>query len=147
MIRGFEKVSYAPEDVVLPCKKTKGSACYDIYLAQDVEVCPGECTKNIPTFVKAYMPENEVLLVFIRSSVGVKRNVALVNSVGVIDNDYYNNPDNEGNVGIALHNFGREKQTFRKGDRIAQAMFVKFGVADNDNVTDVRKGGIGSTGL
>lgn len=146
-VRGFEKVSYAPDDVIMPTRKTKGSAAYDFYLCEDVELPPHSYSKIIPTYIKAYMPEDEVLLLHIRSSIGLLKHVTLCNATGIIDTDYYDNPENEGNIGLALYNYGDEAQMFHKGDRIMQGMFVKYGVVDNDVTTGERKGGTGSTGL
>ena len=150
-VRGFELVSNAPEDTKLPTRKTEGSACYDFYLTEDVTVMP--CwlqafmkPKIIQTYIKAYMPKDEVLLLYIRSSVGLLKGITLGNNVGVIDTDYYNNEENEGNIGLVLVNRGWLPIKFKKGDRIMQGMFVKYGVVDNDNTTGERKGGTGSTG-
>lgn len=145
-VRGFEKVSNAPEDTVLPTRKTKGSAGYDFYLPCDVVIPPRGTSEIILSGVKAYMPQNEVLLLHIRSSVGLLKRVTLANCTGVIDSDFYNNPDNEGNIGFVLQNNSDKEQSFKKGDRIAQGMFVGYGVVDDDNTTGERKGGTGSTG-
>lgn len=144
--RGFEKVSYADDDVLLPTRKTKGSACYDFYLPCDVVVPARGSTEIIQTGIKAYMPEDEVLLLHIRSSIGLLKHVTLANCTGIIDTDYYNNPDNEGNIGLVLQNDSDVAVAFHKGDRIMQGMFVKYGVVENDNTTGERKGGTGSTG-
>lgn len=144
--RGFEKVSYAPKDTMLPTRKTKGSAGYDFYLPCDVVVAPKSFSEIIPTNIKAYMPENEVLLLHIRSSIGLLRHVTLANCTGIIDSDYYNNPDNEGNIGLVLQNNSDMAQVFHKGDRIMQGVFVAYGVVNCDKTTGERKGGTGSTG-
>lgn len=144
--RCFALVKDAPADTKLPTRKTKGSAGYDFYLPCDVVLEPYGDSPIIQTGVKAYMPEDEVLLLFIRSSVGIMKNVTLSNSVGVIDASYCDNPDNEGNIGLKLHNNSPHTVTFKKGERIMQGVFVKYGVVDDDNATEERKGGIGSTG-
>ena len=145
-MRKFALVKDAPADTKLPTRKTKGSAGYDFYLPRDVVLEPYGDSPVIQTGVKAYMPEDEVLLLFIRSSVGIMKNVTLSNSVGVIDASYCDNPDNEGNIGLKLHNNSPHTVTFKKGERIMQGVFVKYGVVDDDNATEERKGGIGSTG-
>ena len=145
-MRHFALVKGAPADTKLPTRKTKGSAGYDFYLPCDVALEPYGDSPIIQTGVKAYMPEDEVLLLFVRSSVGIMKNVTLSNSVGVIDASYCDNPDNEGNIGLKLHNNSPHTVTFKKGERIMQGVFVKYGVVDDDNVTEERKGGIGSTG-
>lgn len=150
-IRGFEAVKGAPADTKLPTRKTKGSACYDFYLPEDVTVLPWWLQAFfkptiIQTNVKAYMQEDEVLLLYIRSSIGLLKGVTLGNNVGVIDCDYYNNEENDGNIGLVLVNRGWLPKRFKKGERIMQGMFAKFGVVDNDCTTGERKGGTGSTG-
>lgn len=149
-VRKFEAVSYAPADTILPTRKTKGSAGYDFYLPCDVIVYPWWMQlfmkpQVIQTNVKASMEEDDVLLLYIRSSIGLIKGITLANNVGVIDCDYYNNPDNEGNIGLVL--VGRDflPKKLKRGERIMQGIFTKFGVVENDAVTHERKGGIGST--
>lgn len=143
--RGFELVSYAPEGAKLPTRKTKGSACYDFYLPCDLVVPARGCSEIIQTGIKAYMPQDEVLLLHVRSSVGLLKHITLANCTGIIDCDFYNNPDNEGNIGLVLQNNSDKDVQFKAGERIMQGMFAKFYVAENDNATGERKGGIGST--
>lgn len=92
------------------------------------------------------MQDNEVLLLFVRSSIGLLKHITLENNTGVIDASYYNNEDNEGNIGFAFRNNGDEPQTIFKGERVVQAMFINYLVSDGDCATEERKGGIGSTG-
>lgn len=145
-IRGFEKTVDAPEKVQLPARSTEHSAGYDFFTADDVNIPPG-MTASIKTHVKAYMQPNEVLLVFPRSSIGIKRDMRLMNCVGVIDADYYSNATNDGNIIVNYKNEGIEYQIIKAGDKIAQGIFVPFLLADNDDDVkkDVRTGGIGST--
>lgn len=145
-IRGFEIVTkYRKDSLNLPERKTKGSAGYDLACANDTVI-----KKNnfafVPTGIKAYMPEDEVLEVYPRSSLGFKKHLLLLNSVGVIDSDYYNNPDNEGEIMLILYNFGNNDIKITKGERIAQGIFKKYLVADNDDNDNLRVGGLGSTG-
>lgn len=144
MRRGFEKVS-GYEYVNLPKRKTKQSAGYDIESAVNVVINPGE-TKLIQTGLKAYMCENEWMGIYIRSSIAVKYGIVLANSVAVIDSDYYNNPDNEGHIMIALMNTSEMPYTVKKGDRIAQGIFHQYYKVDGDSADGDRTGGIGSTG-
>lgn len=138
--RGYEEAG-----VELPSRGTKFSAGYDFRTLTRVELKPGE-QKVVPTGVKAEMDGDDVLLVFPRSSVGIKKGVVLANTVGVIDADYYNNPDNDGHILIALKNLSDSTAVFEKGERIAQGIFVKYGVTSDDKVLSERKGGTGSTG-
>jgi len=82
----------------------------------------------------------------IRSSMAIKRHLALVNSTGIIDSDYYNNEDNEGHIMIALLNYGKETVSLEKGERVAQGIFSKYLITNDDDATGIRTGGIGSTG-
>ena len=144
--RRFALVKDAPLSAILPSRKTKYSAGYDFFLPQDVVIAPHSYSEAIPTYVKAYFPENEVLLLFVRSSVGFKKGVTLANNVGVIDSDYVDNVDNEGNIGLKLYNHTDHVVKFYAGESIMQGIFVKYGVVDNDVAINERKGGIGSTG-
>ena len=93
------------------------------------------------------MCTDEVLLLYVRSSVGIKRHCVLANGTGVIDSTYANNPDNDGNITIALTNVGDQVQYFNKGERVMQGVFVKYLITDHDcPLSNTRKGGIGSSG-
>ena len=144
--RKFYPVKNAPADTVLPKRKTAKSAGYDFVLPCDVRLNPHSISAIIPTNVKASMPDDEVLMLYIRSSIGIKHHVTLANGTGIIDADYFSNPDNDGNIGICLQNNSDEIVSFRKGERIMQGIFVKYAVCDSDETNEVRKGGFGSTG-
>lgn len=146
--RGFEVVKeYQDKNINLPERKTAASAGYDLEAALDCIVTPGELTL-VPTGLKAYMQPDEVLSLHIRSSLAVHQKLMLTNSVGIIDADYYNNPDNEGHIFIAFWNLGRESVAIKKGERIAQGLFQKYYTVDGDEVGRgwQRQGGFGSTG-
>ena len=96
--------------------------------------------------IKAQMEEDEVLLLFVRSSIGIKKGIVLSNGTGVIDSSYYSNPDNDGNIGVSLLNTTDEEEIIKKGERIMQGMFMKYLITDDDNTTEIRTGGYGSTG-
>lgn len=145
-IRGFEVVTaYENQGVQLPKRKTTESAGYDIECAEAVTIAPGEM-KLVPTGLKAFMNYDEYLAIHIRSGMAVKRRLMLVNSTGIIDSDYYNNKDNEGHILIALVNMGTEPVSLDKGERVAQGIFSKYLITNDDNATGIRTGGIGSTG-
>lgn len=144
--RKFYPVKNAPADTVLPKRKTAKSAGYDFVLPCDVRLNPHSISAIIPTNVKAFMPDDEVLMLYIRSSIGIKHHVTLANGTGIIDADYFSNPDNDGNIGICLQNNSNEIVSFKKGERIMQGIFVKYAVCDSDDTNEVRKGGFGSTG-
>ena len=147
-IRGFEKIAkYAEVDFPLPERKTELSAGYDFCLPEEVTLEPGKL-QLVPTGVKAYMQAGEWLGMHIRSSMAVKKHLMLVNNVGIIDADYYNNEDNEGHIMLALLNMGQEKVVLPKGERVAQGIFYTYLTEDGDEkVTKaVRGGGFGRTG-
>lgn len=145
--RRFEVVSaYQDRNIQLPTRKTRASAGYDICAAETVTVEPGKVAL-IPTGLKAKFPEDEVLLLSLRSSVGIKRGLLMPNAPAVIDADYYNNPDNEGHIHIAVLNYTDKPVTINAGERIAQGIFVEYWTVDNDKVDAVRTGGFGSTGV
>ena len=146
-IRGFEKIAkYAEVDFPLPERKTELSAGYDFCLPEEVTLEPGKL-QLVPTGVKAYMQAGEWLGMHIRSSMAVKKHLMLVNNVGIIDADYYNNADNKGHIMLALLNMGQEKVVLPKGERVAQGIFYTYLTADGDEkvAKSVRGGGFGST--
>jgi len=143
IMRGF-KIANGFSSVNLPVRKTVASAGYDFETIIDFEIAPGEI-KLIPTGVKAFFPTNEVLKLYIRSSMTLKSNIVMANSVGIIDSDYYNNPDNDGHIQFMLHNIGTTTKAFKSGDRIGQGIFEHYLMIDDDHVTESRIGGFGST--
>jgi dUTP pyrophosphatase len=147
-MRFFEEVKHKKyeSETVLPKRSDNGSAGYDFRIKEDVTLEPGE-SKLCFTDVKAFFPENEVLLLYIRSSLGVKWGVNLRNGTGVIDSSYYNNSDNEGNIGIPLVNMSKKKVVINKGERVAQGIFMPYLLTNDDEVVnDIRNGGFGSSG-
>lgn len=140
----FEYVSTAKQDFDLPTRATAKSAGYDFHSPQEFFLYPQE-TVTVKLGVKAQINEGEFLLLVPRSSLGWKYNVHLVNTVGIIDADYYNNPDNEGEIGLKLFNEGDDVLHVYKNDRLIQGIFVKFDITDDDKAEGLRLGGFGST--
>lgn len=142
-MRDFEKISFEQfckdvcddkqlyDNYKLPMRDSKLTAGYDIYLLQDLEIKPNEIIK-LPTGVKAYFGDDEVLLIVVRSSAGFKYNIRLVNQIGVIDADYYNNKDNEGHMFIKIQNEGEKTVRFKAGEAIAQGIFFKYLITKSD---------------
>ena len=146
-IRGFEVVTkYKNAGINIPKRSTEHSAGYDIEAAETVSFAPGEI-KLIPTGLKAYMQAGEVLYMYDRSSNPRKKGLVLINSVGVIDKDYYNNPDNEGHMFVKLTNDSNEDKSLslKAGQGMVQGIFFEFGIVEDDDVTEERNGGFGST--
>lgn len=143
-VRGFEFVS-GKLDARLPERATENSAGYDFFAREDVTIFP-HTTAVVWTGIKAYMPKEEVLKIYNRSSNPTKKGLVLANSVGIVDADYYNNPDNEGDIGFCFWNITDEIVVIKKGDKLGQGIFETFGLADNDIHGGTRVGGFGSTG-
>lgn len=147
--RGFEIAKgFEDKKINLPVRKTKYSAGYDIEAAEDVVIPSFKKGMNptlVKTGLKAYMQDDEVMLLYNRSSNPKKKGLIMANSVGVIDKDYYGNPDNDGHVMFAFYNIKEEDIVIKKGEAIGQAVFQKYLVIDNDDAQGERIGGFGST--
>ena len=164
-----------PEDItVLPVRATKTSAGYDFIAVEDLVIRPQEKV-SFKTDVKAYMQADEVLIIDVRSSIGTKKDLMITNTLGIIDSDFYGNPENDGNMMIGLRNLKPAMEIYgfasitdingnihqmplikdleeentvyiKKGERVAQGVFMKYLEADNGNTEIERTGGIGSSG-
>lgn len=153
-MRKFEKVSIDEfskyydkklyEEYDLPKRMTRHSAGYDFLAIEGFTIKPGEI-KKIPTGYKATFGNDEMLMIFVRSSMGFKYNVRMTNQVGIIESDYYNNIDNEGHMFVSLQNEGDRDFVVKKGEGYAQGIFTKFLICDDDITTNERQGGLGST--
>ena len=149
-MRDFEKISFKQfakdikddkkiyEKYKLPIRDSKATAGYNLFLINHIEIKPNEIIK-IPTGLKAYFEEDEVLLIFVRSSMGFKYNIRLVNQVGIIDADYYNNKDNEGHIFIKIQNEGNETVKLKAGEAIAQGIFIKYLTTESDNSLGIER--------
>ena len=132
-------------ELKLPKRATKGSAGYDFYTPIDVYLKPGE-TLKIPTGIRCEMNERWVLMIYPRSGLGFKYRLQLNNTVGVIDSDYFYS-DNEGHIFIKITNDSNEGKIVyvKKGQGIAQGIFMQYGIVEDDDVSELRNGGFGST--
>lgn len=146
-MRKFERVDYAPEDTKLPTRATSNSAGYDFYSPEDFVIEP-HGTYKFKTGIRAYMPSDEVLLINVRSSIGIKKNLALLNTQGIIDSDFaYSTDENAGNIMVGLRNFSDIPVEIKKGERVVQGIFVKYSITDDDKpLSEERVGGVGSSG-
>lgn len=136
----------APADTKLPERGTKFSAGYDFYAPCDIVIMPHAESELIKLNVKAIIPCDIVLKIYIRSSLAVKHNIGLVNSVGIIDSDYASNNDNDGNIGVKFRNYSDKKVIIAKGERCAQGIFQRYYITSDDAANGIRGGGYGSTG-
>lgn len=147
--RGFEIAKgFENANINLPRRSTKNSAGYDVEAAEDTVIPAfklGQKPILVKTGIKAYMEPDEVLILANRSSNPGKKGLILANSIGVVDSDYYGNPDNDGHIMFAFYNVKEEDIEIKKGERIGQAIFQKYLVADNDISQGERTGGFGST--
>ena len=147
--RGFEIAKgWENKDINIPVRKTKHAAGYDFEAAEDIVIPSFKLGINptlIPTGIKAYMQDDEVLYLYNRSSNPKKKGLILANSVGVIDKDYYGNPDNDGHIMFAFYNIKDEDIIIKKGEAIGQGVFSKYLIIDDDNALGERLGGFGST--
>ena len=148
-IRGFEIAKgFENMGINLPVRKTKYSAGYDVEAAEDTVIPSfqkGMKPTLVKTGIKAYMQDDEVLIIANRSSNPGKKGLILANSIGVIDKDYYGNPDNDGHIMFAFYNVKEEDIEIKKGDAIGQAIFQKYLITDDDTSEGERLGGFGST--
>ena len=133
------------ENIRLPRRATAGSAGYDFFSPLSFMLKPGE-TIRIPTGIHAEMENGWVLKLYPRSGLGFKYRLQLNNTVGIIDSDYFYS-DNEGNVFAKITNDSNEEKTIeiRVGDGFMQGIFVEYGITWDDEATEVRNGGFGST--
>ena len=144
-----EHIQTAYDNIRIPERKTKYSAGYDISTCLGFVMKPHERV-TIPTGLKAVFEPDEAksfhLQLFIRSSVGISRHVVMANQTGVIDADYAGNPDNDGDMLIALTNTNDHIVKFKAGERIIQGIFMIHGLTTDDHADGIRTGGVGSSG-
>lgn len=133
------------DSIKLPQRGTSGSAGYDFFTPQTINLATSKVAK-IPTGIKVKIDDGWFLAVMPRSGLGFKYKVQLYNTVGVIDSDYYNS-SNEGHIFVKIVNDNGENKamTVNKGDGFVQGIFLPYGLATDDNATAVRDGGFGST--
>jgi dUTP pyrophosphatase len=142
---GFQDLESEYQTIKLPKRATKGSAGHDFYSPKTFSLAQGE-TITIATGIRSEIADGWVLFILPRSGHGFKFRVQLDNTVGVIDSDYFYS-DNEGHIMLKLTNDGKMGKTMciQAGEAIAQGIFVPFGITMDDNVKEVRNGGLGST--
>lgn len=142
---GEEKIREIYDGIRLPRRATSGSAGYDFFAPCDFSLRAGEIVK-IVTGIRVQIEDGWVLKIYPRSGLGFKYRLQLNNTVGIIDSDYYGS-ENEGHIQIKLTNDSRESKTMdvSRGTGFAQGIFVEYGITMDDDVTEERNGGFGST--
>lgn len=138
---GGKEAAY--EGIKLPRRATAGSAGYDFYAPVKLVIRAGETVK-IPTGIRCAMERDLVLAIFPRSGLGFKYKLALDNTVGIIDSDYYG-ADNQGHIMIKMTNRSDKDLEVEAGKAFAQGIFLKYYLTDDDDAAGTRTGGFGST--
>ena len=131
------------DEVKLPKRATKKSAGNDIYAVTDITLNPGETIK-LPTGIRVLLDDDKFLLVTPRSGLGFKYRTMLWNTVGIIDADY-SDSDNGGHIWLKVINESDKTLYLKKGDALCQGIIIKYFTTDDDDVTEIRNGGFGST--
>ena len=140
----FEKVSRI-DDVKLPERATANSAGYDFFAPEDITL-PAKTLTRVMTGIKCELRPYMVLILANRSSNPSKKGLYLANGVGIVDADYYNNLDNEGEIGFEFYNNSEEDIIISKNEKIGQGIITTYVRVEDDKATGSRAGGFGSTG-
>jgi len=129
------------KDAIMPVRKTKGSAGYDLHSIEEVRILPNE-TKAIPTGIGVTMNEGDVGFLALRSSIGLNRGLCCPIGFGIIDSDF--EPPNT--MAVIVTNTKNIPVTINVGERIAQFVFSGYNNTHNDEIPNtIRTSGIGST--
>ena len=142
----FEKVKRITEEIELPIRSTLNSAGYDFFAIEDIIFNPETITR-VFTGVKCELMPNQVLILANRSSNPSKKGLVLLNGIGVIDADYYGNPDNDGEIAFEFYNMLDKVVEIKKGEKLGQGLILKFDKVEDDYTTNIRRSGWGSTGV
>ena len=142
----LEYIKDVYDGIKLPKRATTGSAGYDFFAPIDFYLKPNQTIK-IPTGIRSFMKNDQVLMLFPRSGLGFKYRMQLNNTIGVVDSDYKNS-DNEGHIFAKITNDTNEDKTItvNVGEGFIQGIFLQYGITEDDNADGIRNGGFGSTG-
>ena len=143
--KDLEVVRKIYDSIKLPKRATKGSAGYDFFAPVGIVLAPGE-TMKVPTGIRCEMDYDWVLKLYPRSGLGFKFRLQLNNTVGIIDADYFYS-DNEGHIFAKIINDSNEGKTVEipAGTGFIQGIFLEYGITVDDDATEIRNGGFGST--
>lgn len=141
----MQEIEQMYQSLELPKRATKDSAGYDFLLPFSICLKPGQTIK-IPTGIRVSMEEGWVLKLYPRSGLGFKFRLQLNNTVGIIDGDYYFS-DNEGHIFAKITNDSNEDKSLNLDafTGFMQGIFVEYGITVDDETTEIRNGGFGST--
>lgn len=141
----IQEIEQMYQSLELPKRATKDSAGYDFLLPFSICLKPGQTIK-IPTGIRVSMEEGWVLKLYPRSGLGFKFRLQLNNTVGIIDGDYYFS-DNEGHIFAKITNDSNEDKSLNLDafTGFMQGIFVEYGITVDDETTEIRNGGFGST--
>ena len=149
----FEKVSFTQfaeygneqtyNEIKIPKRATELSAGYDFFAPTDITFEAGQ-TVTVATGIRIVMPNDYFLVIVPRSGLGFKYKLRLNNTVGIIDADYVNSP-NEGHIFVRMTNESDKTLEIKKGEAFAQGILLAYNTTAHDCVTEQRKGGLGST--
>ena len=140
-----EEIDKIYDSLIIPKRATKKSAGYDIFMPITVILEPGRTVK-IPTGIRVLMRDDYVFMIYPRSGLGFKYRLQINNTVGVIDADY-SDSDNEGHIFVKITNDTNEDKvlTLKEGTAFSQGIFMQYAITEDDDVSDTRNGGFGST--
>ena len=125
--------------------ETKGSVGFDIIAREDSEILPGKIG-IAPSNLIVEVPEGYMLVVASRSSTPLKKGLTPPHGFGIIDHDYCGPTDE---IGVLVYNFTSDPVEIRRGEKIAQGVFVKIDKFEWEEVSEMEgrsRGGFGSTG-
>lgn len=141
-----DEIHLSLDDVFLPKIATENSAGADFFTPVEIYLEPGEEMK-IATGIKAHMAKWTRLSIVPKSGLGFKYFVRIANTIGTIDGDYWENPDNDGCIFVKIRNEGNKPMYIKKGESFCQGIF-EFYIPDRDYFKASKKtrgGGLGST--
>lgn len=144
----FKEINTLYNGIKLPKRATKYSAGYDFYVSGDTPL-PSRGSAVIPTGIRWVCDKEEdkdkVLQIYPRSGIGFKTGVRLMNTVGIIDADYWEG-NNEGHIMVKLYNPMDSHLHVKDGDAIVQGVITEYYTCDNEEeIVEKRTGGMGST--
>ena len=132
----FGKVKRINENIKLPERSTLNSAGYDFFALEDITF-PAKTITRVFTGVKCELMPNQVLILANRSSNPSKKGLILLNGIGVVDADYYENPDNDGEIAFEFYNIKDEPVEIKKGEKLGQGLIMHFDKVENEITPDV----------